>query len=191
MWVIFTVTGARLSSPSRIWPPSSWPRGPALNITLCRHSADCLLSVLPAMLIRVAAHKNQARTRQLYHYIQYPAHFLFSCPWTWWYDEEGISKLGHFNQNLCPPGSWLSEESEKCARKYLLVRKYLLSTVSAAAAVLAVVSCRLPSWVWLISRLVGNYKICFVSPLSTKPETGPSCGGEGRCSIMSRYISSM
>ena len=97
--------------------------------------------------------------------------------------------MGHFNQNLCP-GSWLREESEKCARKYLLVRKYLLSTVS-AAAVLAVVSCRLPSWVWLISRLVGNYKICFVSPLSTKPETGPSCGGEGRCSIMSRYISSM
>ena len=97
--------------------------------------------------------------------------------------------MGHFNQNLCP-GSWLREESEKCARKYLLVRKYLLSTVS-AAAVLAVVSCRLPSWVWLISRLVGNYKICFVSPLSTKPETGTSCGGEGRCSIMSRYISSM
>ena len=40
--------------------------------------------------------------------------------------------MGHFNQNPCP-GSRLSEESEKCARKYLLVRKYLLSTVSAAA----------------------------------------------------------
>ena len=128
MWVIFTVTGARLSSPSRIWPPSSWPRGPALNITLSRHSADCLLSVLPPMLIRVAAHKNEARTRQLYHYIQHT-----SCSLAPEHDDMMRNlKMGHFNQNPCP-GSWLSEESEKCTRKYLLVRKYLLSTVSAAA----------------------------------------------------------
>ena len=74
------------------------------------------------MLIRVAAHKNQARTRQLYHYIQHT-----SCSPAPEHDDMMSNlKMGHFNQNPCP-GSWLSEESEKCTYKKIFACKKIFA----------------------------------------------------------------
>ena len=165
MWVIFTVTGARLSSPSRIWPPSSWPRGPALYITLSGHSADCLLSVLQAMLIRVAAHKNQARTRQLYHYIQHTS--CSPAP-----DMMGNLKMGHFNQNPCPRSLMLAERGKWKVCKKIFARQKIFSVHSlGSSCAWSRAGSRAVSGLFHVSLGIIKSALCLFCPPSRRQDT--------------------